>query len=104
MPNTQVKAALFDLGETILNFGRFRTLSIFRQGARSSYDFLKSCGLRVGWFEWYCWVNLVMMNYRRVVSHISGNDFDSLALLKGIYAGKRSKLDSGQWQEYANTK
>ena len=101
MPDKQIKAVLFDLGETILNFGRIRTLSLFRRGARSSYDFLKSCGLRVGWFEYYCWANLIAMNLRRVISHISGNDFDLLALLKGIYAGKRSKLDSRQWQEYA---
>jgi HAD superfamily hydrolase (TIGR01549 family) len=101
MPDKEIKAVLFDLGETILSFGRIKTISLFRKGARSSYDFLKRSGIRVGWFEWYCWTNLMMMNLRRLISHISGNDFDSLALLKGIYAGKRSKLDSELWQEYA---
>lgn len=101
MPYKQVKAVLFDLGETILNFGQVKVLSLFRKGARSSYDFLKSCGLRVGWFEYYCGRTLMAMNLHRVISHISGNDFDSLALLKSIYARKRSKLDSQQWQEFA---
>jgi len=101
MPDKEIKAVLFDLGETILNFGQVKVLSLFRQGARLSYDFLRSCGLRVGWFECYCWGNLMAMHMHRLISHISGNDFDSLALLKGIYTGKHSKLDSRQWQEYA---
>jgi len=57
MPETksEIRAVLFDLGETLLNFGRFSATRVFRQGARLSYEFLKNCGQPVGNFEYYCW-------------------------------------------------
>ena len=50
----EIKAVLFDLGETLLNFGKVKTTRLFRQGAKLSYDFLKSSGQPVGGFEYYC--------------------------------------------------
>ena len=54
MPENKIKAVLFDLGETLLNFGKIKTTSLFREGARLSYDYLKSMGQSVGGFEYYC--------------------------------------------------
>jgi len=101
MCDKEIKAVLFDLGETIISFGRVKALGLFRQGARLSYDFLKDCGQHVGSFECYYLANLVAMYIRRLRSHVSGNDFNSLALLRTIYARRRVKLDSRQWREYA---
>ena len=77
-----VKAVLFDLGETLLNFGRVKTFEIFTEGARLSYDFLKNNGQQPKGFNRYCINSLTSLYLRRVISKITGNDFDSLEVLK----------------------
>ena len=37
----KIEAVLFDIGETLLNFGRVDVVSLFKQGGRLAYDFLK---------------------------------------------------------------
>jgi HAD superfamily hydrolase (TIGR01549 family) len=101
MPNRKIKAVLFDLGETLLNFGKLNTTRLFRQGARLSYDFLKSCGQPVGNFEYYCWRNLIALRIRHLISRITKNDFNSSALLRRIGTKKGVKLDGQQWRQFA---
>ena len=98
---TQIKAVLFDLGETLLNFGRFSATRAFRQGARLSYDYLKSCGQPVGNFEYYCWVNLIVLRVRHIISGIVRNDFNSTALLRSLGKRKGVTLDGEQWRHFA---
>lgn len=92
---------LFDLGETLLCFGRFSATRIFRQGARLSYDYLKSCGQSVGSFERYCWSNLVALRIRHLVSNIMKNDFDSTAFLRNLGKRKGVALNGEQWRHFA---
>jgi HAD superfamily hydrolase (TIGR01549 family) len=101
MPDKKVKAVLFDLGETLLNFGKINTTQLFRQGARLSYDFLKSCGQPVGSFNYYCWRNLISLRIRHCLSNITKNDFNSLLLLRGIGKKKGVRLDRQQWRHFA---
>jgi HAD superfamily hydrolase (TIGR01509 family) len=101
MPGKKIKAVLFDLGETLLSFGRLDVTRLFRQGARLSYEYLKSCGQPVGSFEWYCWQNLIRVHIRRCLSHVTGRDFDMLALLQKIGAKKGIMLEPNQWQHLA---
>ena len=101
MPDKKIKAVLFDLGETLLNFGKFSTTQLFRQGAKLSYDFLKSHGQPVGNFEYYCWRNLIALRIRHLLSNITKNDFNSSALLRGIGTKKGIKLDGQQWRHFA---
>jgi FMN phosphatase YigB (HAD superfamily) len=63
MPDKKIKAVLFDLGETLLDFGKFNPGEIFRQGARLSYDFLKSLGQPVGSFRYYCLRNMIALHF-----------------------------------------
>ncbi len=97
----EIKAVLFDLGETLLNFGRFSSTRIFRQGARLSYDYLKSCGQPMGNFEYYCWRNLIALRVRHTISNIRRNDFNSTALLRWMGKRKGIKLDGKQWRHFA---
>jgi HAD superfamily hydrolase (TIGR01549 family) len=97
----EIKAVLFDLGETLLDFGKLKTTRLFRQGARLSYDFLKSCGQPVGSFEYYCWSNLIALRFRHLISNITKNDINSSALLRGIGTRKGIKLDAQQWRHFA---
>ena len=99
--NNQIKAVLFDLGETLLDFGKVKTTRLFRQGARLSYDYLKSCGQPVGNFEYYCWSNLIALRFRHFISNITKNDINSTALLRRIGTKKGIKLDAEQWRHFA---
>ena len=101
MPDKKIKAILFDLGETLVNFGKVNELRLFRQGARLSYDFLKSCGQPVGNFNYYYWRNLISLHICRLSSHVTGKDFDALTLLSKAGAKNGIDLDSQQWQHYA---
>ena len=101
MPDIKIKAVLFDLGDTLLDFGKLNPGSIFRQGARLSYDFLKSCGQPVGSFRYYCLWNMAALYFRRVLSNITRNDFNSLALLRGVGMKKGIRLDGDQWRYFA---
>jgi putative hydrolase of the HAD superfamily len=101
MMNNQIKAVLFDLGETLLNFGKVNVTRIFRQGARLSYDFLKSCGQPVGGFEYYCWSNLIALRFRHFISNITKNDINSSALLRAIGTKKGIRFDAQQWRHFA---
>ena len=101
MPNKKIKAVLFDLGDTLLNFGKVNTARLFRQGARLSYDFLKSCGQPVGNFNYYCWRNLIALRIRHWLSNITKKDFNALLLLRGIGTKKGVKLDRQQWRHFA---
>ena len=76
MPDKKIKALLFDLGDTLLDFGKINPGEIFRQGARLSYDFLKSCSQPVGSFKYYCLWNMAALQFRRIVSNITRNDFN----------------------------
>ncbi len=97
----EIKAVLFDLGETLLDFGKVKVNRLFRQGARLSYDFLKSCGQPVGSFEYYCWSNLIALRVRHLISNITKKDINSSALLRSIGTKKGIKLDSEQWRHFA---
>ena len=92
---------MFDLGETLLNFGRFSSTRVFRQGARLSYDYLKSCGQSVGNFEFYCWSNLIALRTRHLISNILKNDFNSTALLRSLGRRKGVTLGGQQWRHFA---
>ncbi|MHC4149750.1 MAG: HAD family hydrolase [Planctomycetota bacterium] len=101
MPDKKIKAVLFDLGDTLLNFGKVNTARLFRQGAKVSYDFLKGCGQPVGNFKYYCWRNLIALRLRQWLSSITKKDFNSLVLLRGVGAKRGIKLDRQQWRHFA---
>jgi len=101
MPDRKIKAVLFDLGETLLNFGRVDKARVFQQGARLSFDFLKSTGQPVGSFNYYYWRNLIALRVRRWLSNLTRSDFDALTLLKKVGTKKGIKLDEQQWQHFA---
>jgi len=101
LPAKKIKAVLFDLGETLLSFGKVRMTRLFRQGAKLSYEYLKSQGQPVGKFEWYCWQNLIRVHIQRWLSNVTGRDFDMLAILKKVGARKGIELAPQQWQHLA---
>lgn len=101
MPDNKIKAVLFDLGDTLLNFGKVNTTQLYWQGARLSYDFLKNLGQPVGNFTYYYWRNLIALRMRHLISNIIRRDFDTLALLKKVGTKKGVKLTPEQWEHLA---
>jgi HAD superfamily hydrolase (TIGR01549 family) len=99
MPGKKIKAVLFDLGETLLNFGRVNTTKIFRQSAKLTYEFLQSCNKPLGNFQWYCWHSMIAFRFHCLVSSLTGKDFNALLLLKKIGIKKGFTLDEDQLRQ-----
>ncbi|MCK4913019.1 MAG: HAD family hydrolase [Planctomycetes bacterium] len=101
MADTKIEAVLFDLGETLINFGRADTNELMQKGAEFSYEFLESIGQAVGSFKSYRRYSLLHLKIRYIFSNIIDRDFDVLALLKKIGAKKCVKLSEQQWLDLA---
>jgi HAD superfamily hydrolase (TIGR01509 family) len=97
--NTIIKAVVFDLGETLLNFGRLDTMQVFRQSARLAYDYLISHGQPAGNYWWYFIRNQVAIHVRILWGNITGRDFDALSLLKKYGLKSGYTLNEEQWRE-----
>lgn len=96
-----VKAVLFDLGDTILEFGKVKTTRAFLAGARSTYAFLKAHGQPVAPFPWYFFRNLIRLRMKYLVADVLRRDFDSLEVLKEVGAKLGVKLTPEQWEQFA---
>ena len=100
MAQTRIKAILFDLGETLLDFGKIEsTGKLFKDSGRRSYTFLKKLNQPAGPFRRYFWRNMLGLRLRYFISLVTGRDFDSLALLKKYGRRRGFNLSREQWQE-----
>ncbi len=101
MVTQPIKAVLFDLGETLLHFGKVNTLQLFHQGARSTYDFLRQQQQSAGRFWGYFLRNFVSLRWHYLLSNILGRDFNALELLQRVNARYDVHLSAQQWQHLA---
>ncbi len=99
MEQKTIKAVLFDLGDTLVNFGKVDRATLFMEAARNSYDYLKRAGQPVGSFRLYVWRNVFGMRSKTAISGIIGRDFDSLEVLR--YSGSQQgwNLTDEQWED-----
>lgn len=99
MDKRQIEAVIFDLGETLLNFGRVDKAALLDKGLRCSYDYLKELSQPVGSFLMYRLVYILGIRWHLFRSWITGDDFNSLELLKSYGRRKNFKLDDVEWEE-----
>jgi putative hydrolase of the HAD superfamily len=99
LANPQIKAVIFDLGDTLLNFGKVDTGSLFLKAGRVSYEYLKDAGQPVCGFQRYLWGNLLGIRAQVFFSGLIGNDFDSLEVLKTYGQRKKYTLTDEQWED-----
>lgn len=99
MAEQKVQAVLFDLGETLLIFGRLKASSLFEEAARFSYEYLKQLGQPVGRFSVYRFWNLWGIRLHLLASYLTGTDFDSLSILKQYGRKKGLTLSDAEWEE-----
>ncbi|MEN8126571.1 MAG: HAD family hydrolase [Planctomycetota bacterium] len=97
MAKRQIKAVLFDLGETLLTFGRLDRSRISALAARRAYDYLKELDQPIGSFAIYRLFYTWGMRWHVFKSWMTGNDFNSLEVLKKF--GRRLTLSDEQWLE-----
>jgi len=77
-----IKAVLFDLGETLLNYGDMDVNALFKDGARLTYEYLKKCGDgQLTGFFYYNLRHLFSIRWRYAVSVVTLREFDCMALL-----------------------
>ena len=93
MSKRQIEAVIFDLGETLLNFGRVDRTVLFEEALRCSYDYLKELSQPVGSFRMYRFFHKWGIRWHLLRSWITGDDFDSLELLKGYGRKRNFNLD-----------
>jgi len=96
----RIKAVLFDLGETLLDFGKINTGQLFRQSAALTYEFLQRFGQPVGSFAIYRLRSMLAVRIRCLLSNLTGRDFDALSLLKKIGDRKGFTLSEDQWRQF----
>ncbi|OQY07385.1 MAG: hypothetical protein B6I25_02015 [Planctomycetales bacterium 4572_13] len=99
MSKRQIEAVIFDLGETLLNFGRLDKDAFFDKALLDSYDYLKELLQPVGSYRAYRFFHKWGIRWHLLRSWMSGNDFDSLELLKGYGQKRGFHLDESQWEE-----
>jgi len=101
MPDNRITAVLFDLGDTILNFGRVNTTRAFLQGARATHAYLREHAQHAGAFPCHFVLNLVRLRLRYVMADITHRDFNSREVLQTVGARKGVKLSPQQWEQFA---
>lgn len=93
-----IQAILFDLGETLIQFGRLRAYSVFNRAARLTYEYLAGLGQPVGGY-WRYWLwNFFGIRLQLLSSFLTGHDFDSLTILKKHGRKKGFTLTDPQWE------
>ncbi|MCE5186089.1 MAG: HAD family hydrolase [Planctomycetaceae bacterium] len=96
---SRIEAVLFDLGETLLTFGRLDRPRLFNEAIAASYEYLRELDQPVGSFKAYRLVHLWGIRWHLFKSWRSGSDFNSLELLQGYGRKRGFQLTDAQWEE-----
>ncbi|HDZ20803.1 hypothetical protein LCGC14_0269170 [marine sediment metagenome] len=79
-----VRGILFDLGDTLLDFGDVDVNREFEEGTRLAYDYLRKLGHPLPPFGRYHRTQLWAVRWYYFLSHLRGRDFNSLDLIGGL--------------------
>ena len=74
----KISGILFDLGDTLLDFGDPSIPALFRAGARLSYDYLRLLGQPMPSFGFYNRRQWWAIHWRYFLSRVTGREFNSL--------------------------
>lgn len=85
-----LKAILFDLGDTLLDFVPVGTHTLFEQGARRTYEYLRAKGHKLPSYWWYWRGQLASLHLAFLWSRLRGREFNTYPLI--CKAASRMKL------------
>ncbi len=101
MSEAKIKAIFFDLGETLLTFGKVDTVGLFKQGGECAYNFLCMLNQPAGRLGCFLKKHLMMIRVYHLWSMVTGRDFDSSQLLQKQTQKRGVHLTAEQWREFA---
>jgi HAD superfamily hydrolase (TIGR01549 family) len=96
----KIQAVLFDLGETLINFGQVDAAALFKQGGKLAYDFLRGLNQPTGPLSLFLLRHLLIIRFFQLLSSITGRDFDSFELLKKTERMRGVSLTDEQWRQF----
>jgi putative hydrolase of the HAD superfamily len=100
LTGSKIKAVLFDLGDTLLNYGKLDPHEPFAQAVRQTWSWLKEQGQSVSRFQWlYAARSLFAIRLRMIWSDITQKDFDSLEVLKKLGKRMGHNLSDQQYED-----
>jgi HAD superfamily hydrolase (TIGR01509 family) len=79
-----IQGILFDLGDTLLNFGELDINSLFEQGGLLAYEYLQKLGQPLPPFEVYHRRQYWAVRWNYFLSHFRRREFNSLNLMKRL--------------------
>ncbi len=94
-----IEAVLFDLGDTLIDYGRVNVSHLFDEGAKRSYEYLRSLDQPVGSAFFYSLRNLLAIRWHYLLSQFKRKDFDSLELLRKIGTRGGYTMNAQQWED-----
>jgi len=77
----KIKGILFDLGETLLDFGKVDVSGLFRLGARLTYEYLRDLSRPLPPFGRYHRRQVWAFRWRAIKARITGREFNALDLV-----------------------
>jgi HAD superfamily hydrolase (TIGR01549 family) len=96
-----IRGILFDLGDTILDFGSVDVLGKFEAGAHLAYDFLAELGMRLPSFAAFYRRQLWAFRWNYFKSHFTGREFNTLDILGQLGLRMGHDLSAEQMLELA---
>jgi HAD superfamily hydrolase (TIGR01549 family) len=85
--STTIRGVLFDLGDTILDFGKVDVATLFEAGARLTYDYARTLHLPLPTFAKYHRRQLRAIRWSYLKSRITGREFNALDIMGKLARG-----------------
>ncbi len=97
----RIQGILFDLGDTILDFGPINTLELFARGARLAYRYLQGLGQPLPAFQKFHRRQLRAVQWHYLKSRLTRREFNSLDVLGRLSRKMGQRLTPPQTEELA---
>lgn len=97
----RIQGILFDLGETLLNFGKADVHGLFELGTHQAYESLRGEGFKLPAFGSYHRKHFWSIRWNYFKSRFTRREFDVLPLMNHIHRGMGLNLDDAKLLELA---
>jgi putative hydrolase of the HAD superfamily len=97
----RITGILFDLGDTLLDFGKVDIRSLFEQGAHLAYEYLQELGMPLPSFGRFHRQQNWAIRWKYFRSRISRREFNSLDVIGRLGLRMGHELSPDQYQELA---
>jgi len=94
--NQPIRGILFDLGDTLVDFGDVNMTAMFKAGARRAYAYLREMDQPLPSFTAYYLKQLFAVRWRYLVSRLTGREFNSLEIIADLSGRMGQSLTPAQ--------